>query len=537
MSIIYFPLILISFLGYGFFVNKNVIKLKNYNLGIVGLIGIFFLTLISYISTQFISHNLIFNSLIIFIGLMFFLNYFKKFKLNKNDNLIILLLFGFSILFILVGKNHDDFHYYHFPYILMLTDYPHPLGMGNWNHGFKTHSSLFLTSSLFHLPGAKYSLFHLLPAYFVFFSNFILLKIIFDKKNQKKFLFITFLSLSSFVFINVFFYRLGEHGTDRSAMILILIFLIYLFSLINNQINKIDKGIFHFIIILFVLIVSLKIVYIIYSLLLLPIIFYYFKKEKSFKFLLNSSFLLSSILFLFILLTNFLNTGCLLFPEKSSCFGNYSWSLSEKTVDYLSLHYETWAKAGVGSNYGISQDEKLSYISNFNWVVNWFDRYFFNKVSDLIFSLTFLALIFIILFKKDKISKSKKNNFKFFYSIIIFIFIFWFIKHPALRYGGYHLFFLTIFIPLSIYLAKHSKNLKNLEKKILVLILITSLILIGRNISRLIKENKIYAYNPLKKISYPLKDSSFRYQKKMREAIKNDDLIELYKNRFIITKN
>ena len=323
MSIIYFPLILISFLGYGFFVNKNVIKLKNYNLGIVGLIGIFFLTLISYISTQFISHNLIFNSLIIFIGLMFFLNYFKKFKLNKNDNLIILLLFGFSILFILVGKNHDDFHYYHFPYILMLTDYPHPLGMGNWNHGFKTHSSLFLTSSLFHLPGAKYSLFHLLPAYFVFFSNFILLKIIFDKKNQKKFLFITFLSLSSFVFINVFFYRLGEHGTDRSAMILILIFLIYLFSLINNQINKIDKGIFHFIIVLFVLIVSLKIVYVIYSLLLLPIIFYYFKKEKSFKFLLNSSFLLSSILFLFVLLTNFLNTGCLLFPEKSSCFGKY----------------------------------------------------------------------------------------------------------------------------------------------------------------------------------------------------------------------
>ena len=536
MSIIYFPVILLSFLGYGIFVNKKVLKFKNYNLGILGLIGIFFLTLISYISTQFVPHNLIFNSLTIFIGLIFFFNYLGNFGLNKEDIFIIFLLIGFSILFILVGKNHDDFHYYHFPYILMLTEYPHPIGMGNWNHGFKTHSSLFLTSSLFFLPGAKYSLFHLLPAYIVFFSNFILLKIIFDKKIQKNFLFITFLSLSSFIFINIFFYRLGEHGTDRSAMILILIFFIFIFFLINNQNKQIDKGAIHFIIILFAMIVSLKIVYIIYVFLLLPIIFYCFKIEKSFKFLLNLSFLLSSILFLFVLFTNFLNTGCLLFPEKLSCFGNYSWSLSEKTVDYLSLHYETWAKAGVGSNYGIPQDEKLKYISNFSWVTNWIDRYFFNKVSDFILSLTFFAIVFFIVFKKDKIVKDKKINYKFFYLSIIFILIIWFTKHPALRYGGYHLFFLLIFVPLSIYLSSHSKNLKNLKNKILIFILITSLVFIGRNISRLIKEKTIYAYNPFKKVSYPLKDTSFRYQKKMREAIKNNDLIELYNKRFIIRK-
>ena len=63
---------------------------------------------------------------------------------------------------------------------------PHPLGLGNLNHGFKTHSSIFLLSSLFSLPGAKFNLFNLTPAYFFIFSNFIILRLIFDKNIQKK---------------------------------------------------------------------------------------------------------------------------------------------------------------------------------------------------------------------------------------------------------------------------------------------------------------------------------------------------------------
>ena len=86
-------------------------------------------------------------------------------------------IFILSLIFILVGKNHDDFHYYHFSYIVTLTEYPHPVGFGKLNHGFKTHSSIFLLSSLFSLPAAKYNLFHLVPAYILVFSNFILIKL------------------------------------------------------------------------------------------------------------------------------------------------------------------------------------------------------------------------------------------------------------------------------------------------------------------------------------------------------------------------
>ena len=213
MILIYFPLILISILGYGFFASTKVIKLNNYNLGYQGLVGIFFLLLISYISTQFTSHNITFNFLILLVGLFLFLINLKNINIKKKDLILLFLIFLLSLIFILVGKNHDDFFYYHFPYILALTEYSHPIGLGNMNHGFKTHSSIFFLSSLFHLPGAKYNLFHLTPAYILIFFNYITLKLIFNKNVKKNYSFISYLSLSSFVFVNIFFYRLGEHGT------------------------------------------------------------------------------------------------------------------------------------------------------------------------------------------------------------------------------------------------------------------------------------------------------------------------------------
>ena len=85
MIFIYYPLILTSILGYGFFVGSKVIKLKNYNLGYQGIIGIFALLLISYASTQFLAHNEIFNSLILIIGIILFLFFLKEVNTCKKD--------------------------------------------------------------------------------------------------------------------------------------------------------------------------------------------------------------------------------------------------------------------------------------------------------------------------------------------------------------------------------------------------------------------------------------------------------------------
>ena len=529
---IYFPLILISILGYGFFVSNKLIGINNYNIGYQGIVGIFSLLLISYTSTQFIAHSVIFNTLILIIGFILFLIYLKKTRLNKKDFKLLFVITFFGIIFILVGKNHDDFHYYHFPYIVILTEYAHPLGLGNLNLGFNTHSSIFLLSSLFHLPGAKYSLFHLAPAYIVIFSNYIILKLIFNNEIQKKYNFITFLSLSSLVFINVFFSRLGEHGTDRSAMVLIILLIINMLYFVNKKGKKIDDNFLKFFTIIFTIIVSLKAFYLIYFIILIPLIVHVYKKTKSIKLFFNMNLLYCLCLFGFVLITNFFNTGCLLFPEKKTCFFNVPWSLTLDTVEYLSIHYENWAKAGSGAGYALANSDKLNYISNLNWVDNWLDRYFFNKVSDLIYALLFTSLIFVLVFKGLRSTRIFNRKYKSLSFLLLTIFLTWFLLHPSLRYGGYHLFFFLFFIPISIFLEKFNKNVSNLNNKIMLIVMITALIFLGRNSNRLVKEYKVNSYNPFVSVNYPLRDG-FRYQEKMKKKIKENEAKEIYKNRYI----
>ena len=72
--IIFYFTIIFSVLGYGYLVlnfSKN--KYTSSDLGYIGLVGILFLIIISYISHFFVSHNYIFNSLILIIGLFFFI--------------------------------------------------------------------------------------------------------------------------------------------------------------------------------------------------------------------------------------------------------------------------------------------------------------------------------------------------------------------------------------------------------------------------------------------------------------------------------
>ena len=279
MIFIYYPLILLSILGYGFFASKKLLNIQSRNLGHIGIVGIFLLLLYSYGTTQFFPHNKTFNLITLMVGLCFFIFLFKKFDFPKKDILILFTIMFFMIFFILVGKNHDDFHYYHFPYILSLIEYPHPIGLGNLNLGFNTHSSIFLLSSLLYLPGIDYNLFHLYPVYINIFANFILLKLVLKKEILNKYIFVTFLSLASLILINIFFYRLGEYGTDRSAMVLTVLLFVNVLFFINRHDVKINGNLLKLFLILFTIIISLKVFYITTAILLLPLILYVYQRE------------------------------------------------------------------------------------------------------------------------------------------------------------------------------------------------------------------------------------------------------------------
>ena len=82
-----------------------------------------------------------------------------------------------------------------------------------------------------------------------------------------------------------------------------------------------------------------------------------------------------------------------------------------------------------------------------------------------------------------------------------------------------------------------NKDIKNLDHKILVIVMITAFVFIGRNASRLVKEYKIYSYNPFINVNYPIKEGkggSFRIQKRIEKIINEKKAKKIYKNRYIV---
>ena len=530
--------VLFSILGYGKLV--TLFNSNNQDNEFDGINGIAFLIVLSYITNFFTAHNYLHNSIIILFGLLIFIydlrkNFDKKFKQN------LLIFFVFSVLFIgiLMHKNHDDFFYYHFPYTLILTNFEKIFGLGQLNHGFRTPSSIFYLNSLFYLPGIKYFLMNSGALYILGFSNLIFINII--KKNlfRKKYNFILFLSLLSFIYVNTAFYRIAEHGTDRSALILIFVMAIYYLKSVNFLDNYNNPNLlnvyFSKLIILFFIIISLKNFYLIYFFILLIWIF------EMKKFLFHKSFLKTvfknSSIYIFIIgiflsiFTIFSNTGCLVYPASFTCFEQFSWSIPTDSVDQMKVWYEQWSKAGATPNFRVENPE--IYISKLNWLNNWIKIYFFTKVTDNILVLITICTIgFLVFTYKSKKIKLHKRKYILFYFSILILFLEWFYNHPALRYGGYTILALMVFIPISLFLEKFQSNSILFKKKVYFLVILTALIFISKNLNRINHEYIKYNYNLIKNPFFYLNKDGFKindmvkiYYEKQKENSKKKYLI------------
>ena len=520
IPILYFGylIILFSIIGFGYLSSKFLsIRLS---LGELGLSGILFMTILSYITNLFVSHGFIHNSIFLAIGLFAFFLILKKRLFRKKIRLILLIS---SVLFIgiLMHKTHDDFFYYHFPYTVSLIELKKIFGLGNLEHGFRTPSSIFYFNSLFYLPILQKSLINSGAIYFLIFSNIFLIQKVFNQLKNKKFNFILIISLLSLLFINTIFYRLAEHGTDRSALILIFILAIYYLEGTNRKLSKINFiQYYQKILIIVLLIVSLKSFYLIYTIFIF-ILFFEFRKilfkenfyKKIFFERVSYYFLIGTTIFIF---TIFSNTGCLIYPASFSCIESFSWSIPKKEVIEMKTWYELWSKAGATPTYRINDVE--FYLSGLNWFPNWLQNHFFNKISDFLLSLILIVLItsiFLIKFKKVKIPK---KNFYLFYVSILLLLLEWFLNHPALRYGGFTLIALSIFIPISIFIESRLNLNFKLEKKITFLIFISFLIFSLKNIDRILEESDKYNYNPLINAHYYIDENTYDFNELLLKA-------------------
>ena len=489
-------LIVLSVIGHGVLAIKfTKTNVSTDDIGFVGLVGIFFLILYSYLTHFFLEHDYLHNIIFIIIGLISV--YYFKFKILTKKNLIFLFLI-FSIIFVafIIFKTHDDFGYYHFPYSYYLNKFSMIIGIGPLNHGFKTPSSIFYLNSLFYLPHLDYYLYHMGSILVLGFSNIILvsnIKKYLDQKDNNNFF---FLNLLAFIFINIFFYRIAEHGTDRSAQILIFLFFIYILSL-REHYEKFDN-ILPKLIILLSLIISLKSFYILYFIFIIPFIYYILKDNKAYlidKIFRNPILYFSILLGACVMLVYFFNTGCLLYPVQQTCISGIEWGIPKSEVSALNTHYQWWSKAGGGPGYS-HEIEKELYIQNLNWLSNWIDKYFFNKMSDFLLSLVFISIVLVIIFRSKK-KKLINKNFKinlFYYFCIILLLVEWFYNHPSLRYGGFVIFALIFFIPLSHLLSKYEIS-QNFGLKIMIIFFLVSSIFIGRNVDRIFYEQNFYKAN------------------------------------------
>ena len=494
--LLYFSTLLIVFstIGYGFIfskiVNKEFIKL---NFGYLGLLGLLCLTIISYSTIFFTPHNFVHNLILHFIGIFFF---FYNVRLQKLNTEVVKLSILFSILFIglLIIRNHDDFNYYHFTYSYGLTQDKLQLGLGNFQHGYKHHSSIFFFNSITYLPFIKFYLFHIVGWITLLFTNFIILDFVLKKDNLKKLSFKLIFYIISFIFINVKFSRIGGYGTDISGQLIMFILLPLIYTTLTKKKFKSNLDLS---ILLISYVTTLKAFFILNFLFLFSY-FFFFKLKDLTKYFLNSRSILISFFTLSLLTSiNISYTGCAIYPIKKTCFfDKISWTIKENHVDHLSKWYEIWAKSGAGPNFGVQ--DPYNYIEKFNWVSNWYQNYFTYKGYDTLAGITFLCILLLIIFFSKRVIRHKKIDNKIIgilYVLCFVLFFEWFYNRPSLRYGGYFLFCFIFFIPFSYFISRYKLSYNRIKNSLVSLIIISFLIFNIKNVTRIKKEQNMFKNN------------------------------------------
>ena len=154
---------------------------------------------------------------------------------------------------------------------------------------------------------------------------------------------------------------MSEHGTDRSAQILIFALFVHLLeNFQNKRFDRSDQLITYTIL---GLIISLKSFYFLYLIFFIPFFCIYFRKREEFfsaiKFIFyNKYFVYLSTSIFFVLFINFTNTGCLLYPVVLTCFENIQWALPLDHISKMNDWYELWSKAGANPNFRVQNPEQ-----------------------------------------------------------------------------------------------------------------------------------------------------------------------------------
>lgn len=455
------------------------------------IVAAFFITLIHFFLKISIYLSVIILSAGFLLGLK---SYFSKIKLKK-ELLIYLLIFFVLIPLYISQKYHEDFGYYHLPYIINLINEKIIFGLANINRAF-VHNSIWINiQSIFYF---KDNFNYVSVPTFLIYSLFIIYsidQIIFKKKSDIS----RFFLIVSIFYLILKFTRISEFGNDIPSIIFSILS-IYNFLRFNEEKEiVIKKNIFYnnFTFALFAILIKFSSIPIILLTLYLFLKNYKIITQDIFKFHYIFIYLICSLFFL----QQFIYTGCFVFPSKLSCF-DVSWFneyfLSAK--DRLELVNKSY----FGTAKEILSEEE--YLRNYTWIPFWFKRSYPGMLEHLL-TMSLPLILFLLFLKKKKTQIIKKfNDLKYFIFFTIFGFLFWLNFSPVYRFGIIYFLSLIFLITYLIY------KKKILSKKIFVIFLSLFLLFnFSKNINRINNEDKIffgikkidnsYILNPKNKVS------------------------------------
>ena len=449
-------------------VNKNFFESVFYGF----IVAAFFITLIHFFLKISIYLSLIILSAGFLLGLK---SYFSKIKLKKKL-FIYLLIFSILIPIYISQKYHEDFGYYHLPYIINLINEKIIFGLANVNRAF-VHNSIWINiQSIFYFKG---NFNYVSVPTFLIYSLFIIYSI--DRIAIKKESGISgyFLIVSIFYLI-LKFTRISEFGNDIPSIIFSILS-IYNFLRFNEEKEiVIKKNIFYnnFTFALFAILIKFSSIPIILLTLYLFLKNYKNLIQDIFKF----HYIFIYLICLLFFLQQFIYTGCFVFPSKLSCF-DVSWFneyfLSAK--DRLELVNKSY----FGTAKEILSEEE--YLRNFTWIPFWFKRSYPGMLEHLL-TMSLPLILFLLLLKKKKTQIIQKfNDLKYFIFFTIFGFLFWLNFSPVYRFGIIYFLSLIFLITYLIY------KKKILSKKIFVIFLSLFLFFnFSKNIKRIDNNDKIF---------------------------------------------
>ena len=476
-----------SILGFGLFLSKKILKNNHFSsIGETGLLGLFFIAFYSTIIHFFLPLGPNLNLFFHIVGIIiFFINYrFFFINLKKLDYLIFFISILFAAILFYSHKPNEDFGFYHLPYIVNFTNEKIIFGLNSlqiqqgWNSIWLNIHSAFVIDAL------DYSLVYLLNSiFFIFVISIFSSEIIknFDSKivDYKISFYFSFLFL---IFFLIKFSRLNSYGLDVPGNYLVIISILYFFKIFESDKIKINN----FMIITIFLIFSVAIR--ISNLPFLIIIIYLFFKNKIYKQIIFSKFLLFiGIFFASWIAQQFIYTSCIIIPNELTCL-NTNWY----DKDYLRAFSESTLVVNKSYESYIGDLTITQYYKNFQWVPTWF----FRNLNELLeYLVTFcVPLIILLVFTKQKIIKFDKyhisgNDLFFLTVVVITALLLWFYNSPVIRMGN-HFIMLLIFLTI-IKLKCFKKMVSNkISKKVVLSLIVFSLIFSGsKNLNRIVNIN------------------------------------------------